>query len=98
MGNPDTLPALSLSLHSLGPGTHLSSRWLRPEPWTIPDLPPSPKNVSLLLGALGTAMLHGRRIALVDDSYNANPDSVRAAIDMLAGLPGPHWLVLGDMG
>jgi len=34
----------------------------------------------------------------VDDSYNANPDSVRAAIDMLAGLPGPHWLVLGDMG
>jgi UDP-N-acetylmuramoyl-tripeptide--D-alanyl-D-alanine ligase len=40
----------------------------------------------------------GARIALVDDSYNANPDSVRAAIDLLAGLPGPHWLVLGDMG
>jgi UDP-N-acetylmuramoyl-tripeptide--D-alanyl-D-alanine ligase len=37
-------------------------------------------------------------VALVDDSYNANPDSVRAAIDLLAGLPGPHWLVLGDMG
>jgi len=34
----------------------------------------------------------------VDDSYNANPDSVRAAIDVLAGLPGPRWLVLGDMG
>ena len=40
----------------------------------------------------------GREITVVDDSYNANPDSVRAAIDMLAGLPGPHWLVLGDMG
>ncbi|HVO05541.1 MAG TPA: UDP-N-acetylmuramoyl-tripeptide--D-alanyl-D-alanine ligase [Burkholderiaceae bacterium] len=40
----------------------------------------------------------GARVALVDDSYNANPDSVRAAIDLLAGLPGPHWLVLGDMG
>ncbi|WP_374257518.1 UDP-N-acetylmuramoyl-tripeptide--D-alanyl-D-alanine ligase [Aquabacterium sp.] len=40
----------------------------------------------------------GRPVTLVDDSYNANPDSVRAAIDMLAGLPGPHWLVLGDMG
>ncbi len=37
-------------------------------------------------------------VALVDDSYNANPDSVRAAIALLAGLPGPHWLVLGDMG
>jgi len=40
----------------------------------------------------------GSRITLVDDSYNANPDSVRAAIDLLAGLPGPRWLVLGDMG
>jgi UDP-N-acetylmuramoyl-tripeptide--D-alanyl-D-alanine ligase len=40
----------------------------------------------------------GRAVTLVDDSYNANPDSVRAAIEMLAALPGPHWLVLGDMG
>jgi UDP-N-acetylmuramoyl-tripeptide--D-alanyl-D-alanine ligase len=40
----------------------------------------------------------GQRITLVDDSYNANPDSVRAAIDVLAGLPGPRWLLLGDMG
>ena len=38
------------------------------------------------------------RVVLVDDSYNANPDSARAAIDLLMGLPGPHWLVLGDMG
>ncbi len=37
-------------------------------------------------------------ITLVDDSYNANPDSVRAAIDVLGGLPGPRLLVLGDMG
>ncbi len=40
----------------------------------------------------------GRVLTLVDDTYNANPDSVRAAIDVLADLPGPRLLVLGDMG
>ena len=40
----------------------------------------------------------GRVVTLVDDSYNANPDSVRAAIEVLASLPAPHLLVLGDMG
>ena len=39
-----------------------------------------------------------RRLTLVDDSYNANPDSVQAAIEVLAMLPGPRLLVLGDMG
>jgi len=47
---------------------------------------------------LKQASVAGQAVTLVDDSYNANPDSVRAAIDMLADLPGPHWLVLGDMG
>jgi UDP-N-acetylmuramoyl-tripeptide--D-alanyl-D-alanine ligase len=42
--------------------------------------------------------LDGRSLTVVDDSYNANPDSVRAAIDVLADLPGPRLLVLGDMG
>ena len=40
----------------------------------------------------------GQTIPLVDDTYNANPDSVRAAVDVLAGLPAPRWLLLGDMG
>ena len=35
---------------------------------------------------------------VIDDSYNANPDSVRAAIDVLAQAPAPRVLVLGDMG
>jgi len=34
---------------------------------------------------------------ILDDSYNANPSSVRAGIDVLAGLDGRHWLVFGDM-
>jgi UDP-N-acetylmuramoyl-tripeptide--D-alanyl-D-alanine ligase len=35
---------------------------------------------------------------LIDDSYNANPTSVRAAIEVLASLAGRRWLVLADMG
>jgi UDP-N-acetylmuramoyl-tripeptide--D-alanyl-D-alanine ligase len=37
-------------------------------------------------------------LTVIDDSYNANPDSVRAAIDVLAACPAPTALVLGDMG
>jgi UDP-N-acetylmuramoyl-tripeptide--D-alanyl-D-alanine ligase len=42
--------------------------------------------------------LNGQTLSLVDDTYNANPDSVRAAIDVLAELPAPRMMVLGDMG
>jgi UDP-N-acetylmuramoyl-tripeptide--D-alanyl-D-alanine ligase len=42
--------------------------------------------------------LGGRTLTLVDDTYNANPDSVVAAIRVLAELPAPRLLVLGDMG
>ena len=34
---------------------------------------------------------------LIDDSYNANPGSLNAAIDTLAAAGGSNWLVLGDM-
>jgi UDP-N-acetylmuramoyl-tripeptide--D-alanyl-D-alanine ligase len=34
---------------------------------------------------------------IIDDSYNANPSSVRAGLDVLKTLPGPTWFVLGDM-
>ena len=39
-----------------------------------------------------------RTVPLVDDTYNANPDSMQAAIAVLAELPAPRVLVLGDMG
>ncbi|MCX7897378.1 MAG: UDP-N-acetylmuramoyl-tripeptide--D-alanyl-D-alanine ligase [Rhodocyclaceae bacterium] len=35
---------------------------------------------------------------IIDDTYNANPDSFRAAIDVLASFPGQRILVMGDMG
>ncbi|WP_323002788.1 UDP-N-acetylmuramoyl-tripeptide--D-alanyl-D-alanine ligase [Denitromonas sp.] len=42
------------------------------------------------------AGLHGATV--LDDTYNANPDSARVAIDVLAATPGRKVLVLGDMG
>ncbi|MCA3133825.1 MAG: UDP-N-acetylmuramoyl-tripeptide--D-alanyl-D-alanine ligase [Rhodocyclaceae bacterium] len=35
---------------------------------------------------------------LVDDTYNANPDSMKAALDWLGGQPGRRVFVMGDMG
>ena len=39
----------------------------------------------------------GNGAVLIDDSYNANPGSLGAAIDTLASSSGDTWLVLGDM-
>jgi UDP-N-acetylmuramoyl-tripeptide--D-alanyl-D-alanine ligase len=34
---------------------------------------------------------------IIDDTYNANPASLQAGLEVLAAFPGRHWLVLGDM-
>ncbi len=35
--------------------------------------------------------------SIIDDTYNANPISLKAAMDVLVDMEGDHWLVLGDM-
>lgn len=51
---------------------------------------PAPGRLNWLIGTGG--------VRVVDDTYNANPTSMAAAIDVLAELPGERWLVIGDMG
>jgi UDP-N-acetylmuramyl pentapeptide synthase len=47
-----------------------------------------------------TSTLHvnGRDLLLIDDTYNANPDSMKVAMDALAEMDGPRLIVMGDMG
>ena len=56
-------------------------------------------------GLQSASTSHGRmqlhqfnKIAVMDDSYNANPASVKAAIDWLGETKGESWLILGDLG
>ncbi|MFY0992403.1 UDP-N-acetylmuramoyl-tripeptide--D-alanyl-D-alanine ligase [Halomonas sp. C05BenzN] len=51
---------------------------------------PMPGRLSVVEGINATRLL--------DDTYNANPGAVKAALDLLMALPGPHWCLLGAMG
>ncbi len=66
------------------------------------DVPPRAIQAGLSAFAGTPGRLERRRAAagaeLVDDTYNANPDSMKAAIRVLARLPGRRVLVMGDMG
>jgi UDP-N-acetylmuramoyl-tripeptide--D-alanyl-D-alanine ligase len=46
----------------------------------------------------GVRRTAARGATLIDETYNANPDSMRAAIDVLAACAPPRVLVIGDMG
>lgn len=45
-----------------------------------------------------TASTGIRATRLLDDTYNANPGAMRAAIEVLGELPAPRWCLLGAMG
>ena len=50
---------------------------------------PVPGRLNLLHTAAGWTV--------IDDTYNANPASLYSALQVLSGIPGEPWLVLGDM-
>jgi len=60
----------------------------------------------IVAGLAAVRPVHGRweslpginGVQLIDDTYNANPASLEAALRLLAGADAEPWLVLGDMG
>ncbi len=64
------------------------------------DFDQSVKNLAGFSGVKGRLQMIGgpRNSRLINDSYNANPDSLAAAINVLCDLQGEAWLALGDMG
>src|SRR5690606_31567984 len=90
--------AVSLSL----PGRHSVANAMAAAALALACGAPLPAIAEGLTGARPVAgRLVRRQLAggawLVDDSYNANPGSLAAAIDTLAAARGGGWLVLGDM-
>ncbi len=57
-------------------------------------------NLAGFSGVKGRLQMLGgpNKSKLINDSYNANPDSLKAGIKVLCGLHGEAWLALGDMG
>jgi UDP-N-acetylmuramoyl-tripeptide--D-alanyl-D-alanine ligase len=83
-GRHNVLNALAAASLALGAGASLDA---------IRDGLEAARSVA---GRLVTHRL-GNGAILIDDSYNANPGSLNAAIDTLAAAGGSNWLVLGDM-
>ena len=55
------------------------------------------EKVAAVAGRLNIIRVN-KKLTIIDDTYNANPDAVKVAIDVLAQTDGQTCLVLGDMG
>ncbi|QKM61462.1 UDP-N-acetylmuramoyl-tripeptide--D-alanyl-D-alanine ligase [Polynucleobacter arcticus] len=85
LGNHNVRNALAASAVALGAGLSLET------------IKSGLESFAPVNGRMQSKPLNSSR-TLIDDSYNANPDSVRAAIDALKQSGNTAWLVLGDMG
>jgi UDP-N-acetylmuramoyl-tripeptide--D-alanyl-D-alanine ligase len=98
-----TTPKGVLELEIKVPGEHNVCNALAA---TAAALAVGARSESIIAGLSGFTGVKGRLMRLpalhgstfIDDTYNANPDSVRAALTVLATRPGKKILVLGDMG
>jgi UDP-N-acetylmuramoyl-tripeptide--D-alanyl-D-alanine ligase len=95
-------PAGALELHLPLPGQHNVMNALAAAAMALAagiDLAPIGQGLELAKGVAGrfSRRPHRSGALIIDDSYNANPGSVRAGIDSLASAGGEAWLVLGDM-
>jgi len=96
-------PAGPLHVRLSVPGRHMARNALAA---TAAALGAGARLEAVAEGLAGFRAVSGRMVAtraaggavVLDDSYNANPDSMRAAIDVLAASPGERWLAMGDMG
>jgi UDP-N-acetylmuramoyl-tripeptide--D-alanyl-D-alanine ligase len=64
--------------------------------WTLDEIVAGLGRVAGVKGRMSLRKAHNGAL-LIDDTYNANPTALQAAIDYAVALPGETWLVLGDM-
>jgi UDP-N-acetylmuramoyl-tripeptide--D-alanyl-D-alanine ligase len=65
--------------------------------WSLDEIVTGLAQVAGLRGRMSLRKARsGARV--IDDTYNANPAALQAAIEYATALPGECWLVLGDMG
>jgi UDP-N-acetylmuramoyl-tripeptide--D-alanyl-D-alanine ligase len=64
---------------------------------TLSDIKQGLESISAVKGRL-QIKFGLKQCRIIDDTYNANPASLDAALKVLQKFPGRHWLVIGDMG